>query len=290
MLNRLVACLCLLWLLSPSLASGAAGPGAAGDHPGDHPLPGPAVPDPSRLAPQLPASTPISAGVLAAAGEQAPAPPFLTLPYLGQHYVTSIFDHCNPTYVSDGQVCRFDGTTALASSGVDPGFPRGYAVTPGGQDYLYYDGHNGWDIGLRYEPVLAAADGTVGEAGWDTPGCPTCGYGMTVVVDHPNGFSTRYGHLSSLEVAVGQAVARGQRLGVSGSTGACTGPHLHFGVYLTSSWTAVDPFGWTGSRPDPWPSDRGDLWLGGTPLFPVPGAPADVFAASADHSAAVRWQ
>src|SRR5712692_3029088 len=67
---------------------------------------------------------------------------FLTRPYMNYHYATSIFDHCNPDYSIDAKVCASDGAVALKSNGVDPGFSLGYALTPGGRDYVYYDGHN----------------------------------------------------------------------------------------------------------------------------------------------------
>ncbi len=74
--------------------------------------------------------------------------------------------------------------------------------------------------------MLAPADGTVIEAGWKN------GYGQTVVIDHGNGLTTRYGHLSKLEVESGQEIRRGEELGLVGSTGRSTGPHLHYEVRL----------------------------------------------------------
>ena len=57
---------------------------------------------------------------------------FLTLPYIGWHSITSVFDHCNPDYTTDGRVCRFDGAIGWKTNGVDPSFALGYAGTPGG--------------------------------------------------------------------------------------------------------------------------------------------------------------
>ena len=213
---------------------------------------------------------------------------FLTRPYMNYHFATSIFDHCNPDYSTDGRICASDGTVGLKSNGVDPNFSLGYAATPGGSDYLYYDGHNGWDLSLNYENVMAAADGVVKIAGIDSVN--PC-FGTNIVIDHPNGFSTRYAHLSQVYVSVGQAVTRGQIIGVSGNTGCSTGPHLHFGVYITSSWTAIDPFGWTGAPgADPWPSDSGDLWLTGNPQNPIPWAPTNVAATPDNGGATITWQ
>ena len=212
---------------------------------------------------------------------------FLTRPYLTWHNITSIFDHCNPDYSQDGRICEFDGSVGLKSNGVDPSFYLGYAQTPGGGDYLYYDGHNGWDYALAYENVYSAAPGTVRLAGTDS--INPC-FGQNVIIDHPNGFSTRYAHLSAIYVSPGQLVDRAQVIGVSGNTGCSTGPHLHFGVYITSSWTAIDPWGWWGTPgADPWPSDPGVLWLTGRAQFPLPWAPTNVSAISGNASATVSW-
>ncbi len=222
-----------------------------------------------------------------AAGTGDPSIQFLTRPYTTWHVITSVFDHCNPDYTQDGRVCRFDGSVGLKSNGVDPSFALGYAQTPGGSDYLYYDGHNGWDYGLNYENVLAAADGTVRLAGTDSVN--PC-FGQTIIVDHPNGFSTRYAHLSAIYVSPGQSVDRGQVIAQSGNTGCSSGPHLHFGVYITSSWTAIDPWGWWGApAAEPWPSDPGDLWLTGTAQFPLPFAPTNVGAIAGNASATISW-
>jgi murein DD-endopeptidase MepM/ murein hydrolase activator NlpD len=87
--------------------------------------------------------------------------------------------------------------------------------------------HSGQDISApKGAPVVAPADGTVTHAGWQS------GYGNLVTVDHGNGLSTRYGHLSKVEVAEGQEVRRGDLLGLVGSTGRSTGPHLHYEVRI----------------------------------------------------------
>ena len=87
--------------------------------------------------------------------------------------------------------------------------------------------HPGQDIAAPHgTPVFAPADGRVVEAGWKN------GYGQTVVIDHGNGLTTRYGHLSKIEVASGQELKRGEQLGLVGSTGRSTGPHLHYEVRL----------------------------------------------------------
>jgi murein DD-endopeptidase MepM/ murein hydrolase activator NlpD len=213
---------------------------------------------------------------------------FLTLPYVGWHSTTSIFDHCNPDYTTDGRVCRFDGAIGWKTNGVDPSFALGYAGTPGGTDYLYYDGHNGIDYSMFYENVYASADGVARLVGIDS--INPC-FGQTIIVDHPNGYSTRYAHLSALYVTQGATVARGQVIAQSGNTGCSSGPHLHFGTYITSSWTAIDPWGWWGAPgADPWSSDPGNLWLTGLAQYPVPTAPSNVTAAAlGNNSASVSW-
>ncbi len=97
--------------------------------------------------------------------------------------------------------------------------------------------HEGIDIAVGSgTPVYAAAAGTVIYAGW------LGGYGNLVVVDHGNGLSTAYGHNSSLVSSVGQAVAAGEVIAYSGSTGHSTGPHVHFEVRVNGS--PVDPLGY----------------------------------------------
>jgi murein DD-endopeptidase MepM/ murein hydrolase activator NlpD len=81
--------------------------------------------------------------------------------------------------------------------------------------------------------VRATADGKVATAGWSG------GYGKLIEVDHGNGIATRYGHLSEIDVKVGQNVRIGQIIGRVGSTGRSTGPHLHYETRIDGD--AVDP-------------------------------------------------
>ena len=74
--------------------------------------------------------------------------------------------------------------------------------------------------------VVAPANGTIVNAGWQG------GYGYLIEIDHGNGLMTRYGHLSKLEVKDGEPVQRGQLIGLVGSTGRSTGPHLHYELRL----------------------------------------------------------
>lgn len=94
--------------------------------------------------------------------------------------------------------------------------------------------HPGVDLGADYgEVVKASAAGTVAAADWDG------GYGQKIDIDHGNGYHTWYAHLSKIEVTPGQYVHKGEEIGLVGSTGFSTGPHLHYQVMLNGS--AVDP-------------------------------------------------
>ena len=94
--------------------------------------------------------------------------------------------------------------------------------------------HTGLDLrGDIGEPVRATADGKVEIAGWDG------GYGNMVEIDHGHGLSTRFGHLSKIEVKVGQKVHIGDVIGRIGSTGRSTGPHLHYETRINGE--PVDP-------------------------------------------------
>ena len=95
--------------------------------------------------------------------------------------------------------------------------------------------HSGVDIGSSYgAPIIAPADGTVTFT--DTLG----GYGKAIMIDHGNGISTRYGHLSGFAVTAGQKVHRGDVIGYVGESGRSTGPHLHYEVRIND--TPVNPY------------------------------------------------
>jgi murein DD-endopeptidase MepM/ murein hydrolase activator NlpD len=94
--------------------------------------------------------------------------------------------------------------------------------------------HSGLDFrSSTGDPVRATANGVVETAGWNG------GYGKMVEIDHGNGFSTRYGHMSEIDVKVGQQIKIGQIVGRVGSTGRSTGPHLHYETRIDGD--AVDP-------------------------------------------------
>lgn len=97
--------------------------------------------------------------------------------------------------------------------------------------------HNGIDIGASSgTPIKAGDDGVVKMAG------PNGGYGNFTLIDHGAGLATGYAHQSAIGVRVGQHVSRGEVIGRVGSTGASTGPHLHFEVRVNGN--PVDPMSW----------------------------------------------
>jgi murein DD-endopeptidase MepM/ murein hydrolase activator NlpD len=94
--------------------------------------------------------------------------------------------------------------------------------------------HTGLDFRASTgDPVRATANGKVASSGW------AGGYGRMVEIDHGNGLSTRYGHLSEINVKVGDVIKIGQVIGAVGSTGRSTGPHLHYETRIDGE--AVDP-------------------------------------------------
>ncbi len=102
-------------------------------------------------------------------------------------------------------------------------------------------GHNGIDLAAPIgTPLKAALSGTVvGTGNTDTVrGCYS--FGKWVMVKHANGLSTMYAHMSQIGVSTGQVVSTGQLLGYSGETGYATGPHLHFGVYVSSATQIIN--------------------------------------------------
>lgn len=94
--------------------------------------------------------------------------------------------------------------------------------------------HAGLDFrGATGDPIRATANGRVVSAG------NSGGYGRMVEIDHGNGLSTRYGHMSAIQVKVGDSIKIGQVIGLVGSTGRSTGPHLHYETRIDGE--AVDP-------------------------------------------------
>jgi Peptidase family M23 len=98
--------------------------------------------------------------------------------------------------------------------------------------------HSGLDIGAPSgTPVVATATGTVISAGWNG------GYGKAIIIQHNDVQQTLYGHLSEISVQPGQVIEQGTVIGLVGSTGNSTGPHLHFETRMPNgnTWVAIDP-------------------------------------------------
>lgn len=134
-------------------------------------------------------------------------------------------------------------TTKSPSSGVSTSRARiiasyptvsGYYTNPlpTGRKSQGIHGFNGVDIAApKGNTILAAAEGTVIVSKFRPGGDPWFGgYGNYVMIQHPNGTQTLYGHMSAVYVSMGAHVDQGQPIGEVGSTGKSTGPHLHFEV------------------------------------------------------------
>ena len=115
--------------------------------------------------------------------------------------------------------------------------PFGWRVDP------WPEFHAGVDLAADYgDPVVASAAGTVVSAGYDG------GYGNRIQIDHGNGYQTWYCHLARIDVTPGQYVRKAQHIALVGSTGASTGPHLHYQVMLDGK--PVDPSPYLNGVPD----------------------------------------
>jgi len=128
------------------------------------------------------------------------------------------------------QLSAFYDAQQLILNSIPRGWPaKGYLTGAFGNRHNPFgkgiEFHSGQDISVNFgAPVSATADGLVIFA------ASYAGYGNVVVIDHGNGYSTRYGHLSAITVQPGQRVRRGDILGQAGSTGRSTGPHVHYEV------------------------------------------------------------
>lgn len=117
------------------------------------------------------------------------------------------------------RITQYFGNTPFAASGAYNG-----------------KGHNGMDFAASIgTPLKAALSGVVlGTGNTDSVrGCYS--FGKWVLIKHNNGLDTIYGHLSKISVTAGESVSTGEIIGYSGETGYATGPHLHFGVYVSSA-------------------------------------------------------
>lgn len=114
---------------------------------------------------------------------------------------------------------------------------QGYGATAFAKNGYAGHWHNGIDFGMSIgTPVVAAEAGKIMAVANEDLYCPRGAYGKFIVINHTNGLTTLYGHLSRQIVSVGQTVARGQVIGYSGQTGYATGPHLHFTVFAQTTY------------------------------------------------------
>jgi murein DD-endopeptidase MepM/ murein hydrolase activator NlpD len=135
------------------------------------------------------------------------------------------------TDASTGQVVRsfMPGMGGSCRGGIAGGGGSGTWINPlPGSTFVrgFFPGHSGLDLAAPVgTPVLASDSGVVIFSGWVTA---DWGYGILVVLDHGNGWTSYYAHLSATSVGCGQSVARGAQVGAVGITGDTDGPHLHF--------------------------------------------------------------
>ncbi len=117
----------------------------------------------------------------------------------------------------------FWAATALATG--EFVYPQSGPLTSTYYSSRSYGIHGALDIaGPNATPITAARSGRVSFTGWNG------GYGNLVIVNHENGYQTYYAHMSRITISNGASVARGQQLGLEGSTGNSTGPHVHFEI------------------------------------------------------------
>ncbi|MEU8618841.1 M23 family metallopeptidase [Streptomyces sp. NPDC048623] len=125
----------------------------------------------------------------------------------------------------------------VAGSYVSTGYKAGGSLWSSGS-------HSGIDFHAAYgTKVVSVGSGTVVEAGWGGA------YGNNIVIRMNDGTYTQYGHLSAIRVYVGQKVTPGEQIGVSGSSGNSTGPHLHFEARTTAEYGSdINPISYLRAR------------------------------------------
>jgi murein DD-endopeptidase MepM/ murein hydrolase activator NlpD len=146
----------------------------------------------------------------------------------------------NATYVgSTGHSKKYPMIWAAQKGIISQGFgPTDFAAEPPGFGAAHF--HAGIDVADKAgSPIVAADDGVVVAAETSMLGNQIIGYGRHVIIAHHNGVMTLYGHLDGYIVKPGDRVTQGQLIGVMGSTGMSTGPHLHFEVRVNN--IPVDP-------------------------------------------------
>lgn len=171
--------------------------------------------------------------ILAQYGPDGQAPDAGSAPLLAGINASS--QRCNPAQLASNEsgqsdVVQPEGNGVATGEFINP--VSGYPVT---DTYGYKEWRGREHSGIDYRtplgtPINASDGGIIEETGYDPDG-----YGYFVVVNHQNGYSTLYGHLSEIQVKEGQKVTKGKPIAVSGNTGFSTGPHLHFEVIKTQN-------------------------------------------------------
>ena len=161
--------------------------------------------------------------------------------------ITSYFDHRYPFLGNQIEDPSYSKTT-LNFLGKELSEP-----------YFYYSSHDGIDFGLPLNSPIYTVES--GEASYFYQ---EGGLGNAIMISHPNGYITIYGHLSDEDLVTKSktTVTKNQKIGKVGMSGNTNGPHLHFTTYKGNKNlnNKVDPFGWFGSFPDPWISQSAYLW------------------------------
>jgi murein DD-endopeptidase MepM/ murein hydrolase activator NlpD len=136
-----------------------------------------------------------------------------------------------------------------AASWVDPVKKYVLSATFNQAGGMWAHKHSGQDFAVpQGTEVVAAHGGTVVKAGGNGAGDGPA-YGNAIVIKHGNGTYSQYAHLSRIDVRVGQVVATGQHIALSGNTGNSSGPHLHFEIRTTPNYgSAVDPVAFLHSK------------------------------------------
>lgn len=116
---------------------------------------------------------------------------------------------------------------------------QGWLSSPFGRRTDPFNGQLAWHGGIDFATGEAGVDVIAVAAGVVTAAGERQGYGLTVDINHGNGYVTRYGHAEKLLVDVGEIIQKGQTIALVGSTGRSTGPHVHFEVYKHGR--VVDP-------------------------------------------------
>ncbi|MFD7627478.1 peptidoglycan DD-metalloendopeptidase family protein [Streptomyces sp. NPDC059851] len=209
------------------LALGARGEAAPDQAPAERPAPAPKPkPKPKEKEKAAATGSPRTAAPAPAAPAPAPAPA-----------KKSAAAADTTTTASAAGAATAAGFTAPVPGGVSTHYRTAGAMWSSGY-------HTGVDfIASSGTTVKAVGAGTVVSAGWGGS------YGNEVVIRHEDGKYSQYAHLSQLSVSVGQSVSGGQTIGLSGSTGNSTGPHLHFEVRTGPSYGSdIDPIAYLRSK------------------------------------------